>query len=166
MYTYMPCYIKFCCSTSLQHLPSQLSQWNPFGNDNFGNLTEEAIVDQEFDRLRELSHSQWLILVLCGSFFVWCLLLFDFIQWKLRNSLVFFCFYWFIVFFCKLVCAVAKGRVGFGQSLEMRRADLRSHCRTGLFFIFLPSDMVQPFDIAFIIGLTTDDVSFQGDAHP
>lgn len=44
-------------NTSLQHLPSQLSQWNPFGNDNFGNLTEEAIVDQEFDRLRELSQS-------------------------------------------------------------------------------------------------------------
>lgn len=38
---------------SLQHLPRHLSGSNPFGSDNFDRLTEESIVDQEFDRLRE-----------------------------------------------------------------------------------------------------------------
>lgn len=42
------------------HLPSQrnvsnppdMSGWNPFGDDNFSKLTEEELLDREFDLLR------------------------------------------------------------------------------------------------------------------
>lgn len=39
--------------SSLQHLPRQSPGCNPFGRDNFAKLTEESVVDQEFDKLRE-----------------------------------------------------------------------------------------------------------------
>lgn len=45
---------------AVAHLPSQrnvsnppdMSGWNPFGDDNFSKLTEEELLDREFDLLR------------------------------------------------------------------------------------------------------------------
>ncbi|KAI5613101.1 BMP-2-inducible protein kinase isoform X1 [Silurus asotus] len=41
-------------SPSLQPVsnPPDMSRWNPFGEDNFSKLTEEELLDREFDRLR------------------------------------------------------------------------------------------------------------------
>lgn len=33
-------------------LPPDMSRWNPFGEDNFSKLTEEELLDREFDLLR------------------------------------------------------------------------------------------------------------------
>lgn len=32
--------------------PPDMSSWNPFGEDNFSKLTEEELIDREFDLLR------------------------------------------------------------------------------------------------------------------
>lgn len=32
--------------------PPDMSGWNPFGEDNFSKLTEEELLDREFDLLR------------------------------------------------------------------------------------------------------------------
>lgn len=32
--------------------PLDMSGWNPFGEDNFSKLTEEELIDREFDLLR------------------------------------------------------------------------------------------------------------------
>lgn len=32
--------------------PPDMSGWNPFGEDNFSKLTEEELLDREFDMLR------------------------------------------------------------------------------------------------------------------
>ena len=32
--------------------PPDMSGWNPFGEDNFSKLTEEELIDREFDLLR------------------------------------------------------------------------------------------------------------------
>lgn len=41
-------------SPSLQPVsnPPDMSRWNPFGEDNFSKLTEEELLDREFDLLR------------------------------------------------------------------------------------------------------------------
>lgn len=41
-------------SPSLQTVsnPPDMSRWNPFGEDNFSKLTEEELLDREFDLLR------------------------------------------------------------------------------------------------------------------
>ncbi|XP_061528720.1 LOW QUALITY PROTEIN: BMP-2-inducible protein kinase [Phycodurus eques] len=38
-------------SQSISH-PPDMSRWNPFGEDNFSKLTEEELIDREFDMLR------------------------------------------------------------------------------------------------------------------
>lgn len=38
-------------SQSASH-PPDMSRWNPFGEDNFSKLTEEELIDREFDLLR------------------------------------------------------------------------------------------------------------------
>lgn len=52
-------------SPSLQPVsnPPDMSRWNPFGEDNFSKLTEEELLDREFDLLRA-SKCYKLILVL------------------------------------------------------------------------------------------------------
>ena len=45
-------------SPTLQRpLSADLSDWNPFGDDNFGTMTEDNIFGREFDRLRRGSNS-------------------------------------------------------------------------------------------------------------
>ncbi|KAK1892525.1 BMP-2-inducible protein kinase [Dissostichus eleginoides] len=39
-------------SNSTATNPPDMSHWNPFGEDNFSKLTEEELIDREFDRLR------------------------------------------------------------------------------------------------------------------
>ncbi|XP_069025434.1 LOW QUALITY PROTEIN: BMP-2-inducible protein kinase [Embiotoca jacksoni] len=39
------------CSGTVSH-PPDMSGWNPFGEDNFSKLTEEELIDREFDMLR------------------------------------------------------------------------------------------------------------------
>ncbi|XP_061672613.1 BMP-2-inducible protein kinase isoform X2 [Syngnathoides biaculeatus] len=41
-------------SQSISH-PPDMSRWNPFGEDNFSKLTEEELIDREFDMLRASS---------------------------------------------------------------------------------------------------------------
>ena len=42
-----------CVYRTLQRpLSADISEWNPFGDDNFGDLTEDTIFGQEFDRMR------------------------------------------------------------------------------------------------------------------
>jgi AP2-associated kinase len=38
-------------------LSADISEWNPFGDDNFGDLSEDSIIGKEFDRLRRGSNS-------------------------------------------------------------------------------------------------------------
>lgn len=51
-------------SPSLQPVsnPPDMSRWNPFGEDNFSKLTEEELLDREFDLLRA---SKCYIILLC-----------------------------------------------------------------------------------------------------
>ena len=37
--------------------PPDMSRWNPFGEDNFSRLTEEELLDREFDLLRAGTHT-------------------------------------------------------------------------------------------------------------
>uniref|UniRef100_A0A8D0CRG5 non-specific serine/threonine protein kinase n=1 Tax=Sander lucioperca TaxID=283035 RepID=A0A8D0CRG5_SANLU len=39
------------CSSTVTN-PPDMSRWNPFGEDNFSKLTEEELIDREFDMLR------------------------------------------------------------------------------------------------------------------
>lgn len=39
------------CSSTVSN-PPDMSGWNPFGEDNFSKLTEEELIDREFDMLR------------------------------------------------------------------------------------------------------------------
>ena len=39
------------CSSTISN-PPDMSGWNPFGEDNFSKLTEEELIDREFDMLR------------------------------------------------------------------------------------------------------------------
>ena len=43
--------------TPQRPLSADMSDWNPFGDDNFGTLTEDNIFGREFDRLRRGSNS-------------------------------------------------------------------------------------------------------------
>lgn len=51
-----------CCNSSVGSNPPDMSRWNPFGEDNFSKLTEEELIDREFDLLRA---SRWRLRVLC-----------------------------------------------------------------------------------------------------
>ncbi|ELU02272.1 hypothetical protein CAPTEDRAFT_227866 [Capitella teleta] len=44
-------------SMSPRPLSADISEWNPFGDDNFGELSEDTIIGKEFDRLRRGSNS-------------------------------------------------------------------------------------------------------------
>lgn len=39
------------CNSTVSN-PPDMSRWNPFGEDNFSKLTEEELIDREFDMLR------------------------------------------------------------------------------------------------------------------
>lgn len=39
------------CNSAVSN-PPDMSGWNPFGEDNFSKLTEEELIDREFDMLR------------------------------------------------------------------------------------------------------------------
>ncbi|KAF0034362.1 hypothetical protein F2P81_014428 [Scophthalmus maximus] len=39
------------CNSAVSN-PPDMSRWNPFGEDNFSKLTEEELIDREFDLLR------------------------------------------------------------------------------------------------------------------
>lgn len=45
-----------CSNSSVGSNPPDMSRWNPFGEDNFSKLTEEELIDREFDLLRA---SRW-----------------------------------------------------------------------------------------------------------
>ncbi len=40
------------CRTPQRPLSADMSEWNPFGDDNFGNLSEDTIFGHQFDMLR------------------------------------------------------------------------------------------------------------------
>lgn len=40
------------CNSTVSNNPPDMSRWNPFGEDNFSKLTEEELLDREFDMLR------------------------------------------------------------------------------------------------------------------
>lgn len=42
---------RFTNEKTVSH-PPDMSGWNPFGEDNFSKLTEEELLDREFDLLR------------------------------------------------------------------------------------------------------------------
>ena len=44
-------------SSPKRPLSADMSEWNPFGDDNFGELSEDSMFGHEFDRLRRGSNS-------------------------------------------------------------------------------------------------------------
>lgn len=44
------------CNSTVSN-PPDMSGWNPFGEDNFSKLTEEELIDREFDMLRASKRS-------------------------------------------------------------------------------------------------------------
>ena len=48
-----PCHtVSSSPQSSMAPPPPDMSGWNPFGEDNFSKLTEEELLDREFDLLR------------------------------------------------------------------------------------------------------------------
>lgn len=47
-----PCHTMAPSPQSVAAPPPDMSGWNPFGEDNFSRLTEEELLDREFDLLR------------------------------------------------------------------------------------------------------------------
>jgi len=43
-------------------MSAETTDWNPFGDDNFGELTDDTVFGREFDRLRRGSNSSTCLL--------------------------------------------------------------------------------------------------------
>lgn len=56
------------CNSTVSNNPPDMSRWNPFGEDNFSKLTEEELLDREFDMLRA-SASKLAFFLLLSLFF-------------------------------------------------------------------------------------------------
>ena len=51
--------------------PPDMSRWNPFGEDNFSKLTEEELLDREFDLLRASKCCKLLFVLLLSISCLW-----------------------------------------------------------------------------------------------